>query len=154
MKEPENNDNNETKENSLEYLEEGNSNNSDLNSPKNEDNILQIKETKNKNLNEIENLKNVKMENSNINNEFIIPPELKKTYKITILLTITGIILILSGITKAIIIKRISGGIMFWILAILVLIPGGFYSYQFYKAKTSKREYERQEIFDSIPKLQ
>ena len=43
--------------------------------------------------------------------------------------------------------------IMFWILAFLVLIPGGFYSYQFYKAKTSQKEYERQEIFDSIPKL-
>ena len=155
MNEPENNnDNNETKENSLEYLEERNSNNLDLNSPKSEDNnILSIKETKIKYQNEIEKLKNVKLENNNNNKEFIIPPELKKTYKITIFLTITGIILILSGITKAIIIKRISGGIMFWILAILVLIPGGFYSYQFYKAKTSQKEYERQEIFDSIPKL-
>ena len=155
MKEPENDDNNETKENSLEYLEEVNSKNSDLNSPKSEDNnILQIKEEKKQNQNEIENLKNVKTENNNINKEFIIPPELKKTYKITIFLTIIGIILVLSGIAKAVIIKRISGGIMFWILAFLVLIPGGFYSYQFYKAKTSKREYERQEILDSIPKLQ
>ena len=43
---------------------------------------------------------------------------------------------------------------MFWILAILVLIPGGFYSIQFYRARNCEREYERQEILETIPKLQ
>ena len=83
----------------------------------------------------------------------MIPLELKKTFRLTIALTVTGIILFLCGILKAIIIKKILGGIFFWILASLVLIPGGFYSYQFYKAKAAQKEYERQEILDSIPKI-
>ena len=143
------------KNTSIDYLEEGHTN-STINNLKNGDNnIISINETKDKIQNEVENLKTVKIENSNnmSNNEFTIPPELKKTYRMTIILTITGIILILCGIIKAVIMKRISGGIMFWILSILVLIPGGFYSYQFYRAKKTNREYERQEIFDSIPKL-
>ena len=150
-----NNNKNDIKTNSMDNLEEDKST-SNINNIKSEDsNILSINETKNKFQNEIENLKNVKIENNNnSNDEFIIPPELKKTYRVTILLTITGIILILSGILKAVITKKLLGGLMFWILSILVLIPGGFYSYQFYRAKSSIRKYERQEIFDSIPKLQ
>ena len=85
--------------------------------------------------------------------EFNIPSNLKGTFKFIIALTIIGIFLIFCGILKAIINKNIFGGIMFWILALLVLIPGGFYSYQFYKAKKAKTEIERREIFDKIPKL-
>ena len=149
MENSENNNSNETKTNSMEDLEEGKSKFSDLNSNNNEN-----KMKNNKFHNEIENLKTMKMENNNnMNNVFIIPQDLKKTFIITIILTITGIILIFCGIIKAVIIKRISGGVMFWILAILVLIPGGFYSFQFCRAKYAQRDYERQDILDSIPKL-
>ena len=144
------------KNTSKDYFELEQSNSTINNSKNGDNNILSINETKDKLQNDVDNLKIVKIENSNniSNNEFTIPPELKKTYRMTIILTITGIILILCGIIKAVIMKRISGGIMFWILSILVLIPGGFYSYQFYRAKTTNKEYERQEIFDSIPRLQ
>ena len=144
------------KNTSKDYFEEDQSNSSINNSKNGDNNILSINETKDKLQNDVDNLKTVKIENSNniSNNDFTIPPELKKTYRMTIILTITGIILILCGIIKAVIMKRISGGIIFWILSILVLIPGGFYSYQFYRAKTTNKEYERQEIFDSIPRLQ
>ena len=144
------------KNTSKDYFEEEQSNSTINNSKNGDNNILSINETKDKLQNDVDNLKTVKIENSNniSNNEFTIPPELKKTYRMTIILTITGIILILCGIIKAVIMKRISGGIMFWILSILVLIPWGFYSYQFYRAKTTNKEYERQEIFDSIPRLQ
>ena len=60
----------------------------------------------------------------------------------------------LVGILQSIITRRVLGGMMFWILSILLLIPGGFYSIQFYRAKNAKKNYERQEILDSIPKLQ
>ena len=147
MDNSENGNTSETKSNSIEYLEKGRKNISDLNKKKNENKKFH---------NEIENLKIMKMENNNnnMNNSFTIPPELKKTYIMTVFLTITGIILIFCGIIRAVIIKRIAGGVMFWILAILVLIPGGFYSLQFCRAKYSQRDYERQEILDSIPKLQ
>ena len=152
MKESEKNSTSETKSNSIEYLED-NSNISNLNKDRNENNnIISVNETKNNFQNE--NLKTVTIENSNNSiNEFIIPQELKKTFRFTIILTITGIILIICGITKSIITNKVLGGLMFWILAILVLIPGGFYSYQFCKARQTQKEYERQEIFDSIPKL-
>ena len=155
MDNSENNKINETKEKSVENIKENSSNNSDLNIIKNEDNkISSISKKKNKSKNEFENLKEFNIENINSNNKFIIPPELKKTYTITKFLTITGIILIISGIIKALIVKKFRDGLMFWILAILVLIPGGFYSIQFYRARNCEREYERQEILETIPKLQ
>lgn len=150
-------DKNDSKSDSIDYLEERNSNISTINSEKVEDNNILTKESQNNFQKDLDNLERVKIENGINNpnmNEFIIPQELKKTYKMTILLTITGIILIFCGIIKAVINNKFGGGIMFWILAILVLIPGGFYSYQFFKAKIAKNQYERQEIFDSLPKLQ
>ena len=149
-------DKNDSKSNTIDYLEERNSNISTINSEKIEDNnILSTKESKKNFQKDIDNLRSVKIENgiNNTNNEFVIPQDLKKTYKMTLLLTITGIILILCGIIKAVLNKKFGGGVMFWILAILVLIPGGFYSYQFFKAKISKNQYEKQEIFDTIPRL-
>ena len=136
--------------NSKEYLENDNSNFSEINIITNENNNFEF-ENKNKNKfkNEIETLNNNKS-----NDEFVIPLELQKTFRMTTILTIGGIILLLVGIMQSIITGRVLGGLMFWILAILVLIPGGFYSIQFYRAKTAKKNYERQEILDSIPKLQ
>ena len=50
--------------------------------------------------------------------------------------------------------NNIFEGFFFWILSLLILIPGGYYSCQFYKAKRAKTETERKEILDRIPKLQ
>ena len=86
-------------------------------------------------------------------NKFKIPKELKKTFIIVLILAILGITLIICGFIKAISDATPGGGIMFWVLGIVVMIPGGFYSYQFYKAKKAKEEYRRQDILDNIPQL-
>ena len=85
--------------------------------------------------------------------EFRLPPELKKTYILTLALAILGIILIICGFIKAISDRTPGGGIMFWVLGSIVIIPGGFYLYQFYKAKHAKLNNERKLILDNIPQL-
>ena len=85
--------------------------------------------------------------------KFRIPPELKKTFIIVMILAILGVTLIICGFIKAISDATPGGGIMFWVLGTVVIIPGGFYSYQFYKAKKAKEEYRRQDILDNIPQL-
>ena len=85
--------------------------------------------------------------------KFKIPTELKKTFIIVMILAILGITLIICGFIKAISDATPGGGIMFWVLGTVVIIPGGFYSYQFYKAKRAKEEYKRQDILDNIPQL-
>ena len=85
--------------------------------------------------------------------KFKIPPELKKTFIIVMILAVLGVTLIICGFIKAISDATPGGGIMFWVLGSIVIIPGGFYSYQFYKAKKAKEEYRRQDILDNIPQL-
>ena len=85
--------------------------------------------------------------------KFRIPPELKKTFIIVMILAILGVTLIICGFIKAISDATPGGGIMFWVLGTVVIIPGGFYSYQFYKARKAKEEYRRQDILDNIPQL-
>ena len=95
---------------------------------------------------------NIEMDIKN-KNKFKITKELKKTFIIVLILAILGIVLIICGFIKAISDATPGGGIMFWVLGIVVMIPGGFYSYQFYKAKKAKEEYRRQDILDNIPQL-
>ena len=85
--------------------------------------------------------------------KFKVPPELKKTFIVTIILAVLGVALIICGCIKAISDSTPGGGIMFWVLGGVVIIPGGFYSYQFYKAKRAKEDYQRQDILDNIPQL-
>jgi len=85
--------------------------------------------------------------------KFKIPPELKKTFIIVMILAVLGVTLIICGFIKAISDATPGGGIMFWVLGTVVIIPGGFYSYQFYKARKAKEEYRRQDILDNIPQL-
>ena len=85
--------------------------------------------------------------------KFRIPPELKKTFIIVMILAVLGVTLIICGFIKAISDATPGGGIMFWVLGTVVIIPGGFYSYQFYKARKAKEEYRRQDILDNIPQL-
>jgi membrane-bound ClpP family serine protease len=92
--------------------------------------------------NNITNHNNFKNEN-----KFIIPPTLKKTFFVSITLLLVGIVLIILGFIQSISTATPGGGIMFWVLGGIVLIPGGFYSFLFYKAKRTTDEYERDEIF-------
>ena len=98
--------------------------------------------------NNITNHNNFKNEN-----KFIIPPTLKKTFFVSITLLLVGIVLIILGFIQSISTATPGGGIMFWVLGGIVLIPGGFYSFLFYKAKRTNDEYERDEIFSQIPEL-
>jgi len=86
-------------------------------------------------------------------NKFVIPPTLKKTFFVSITLLLVGIILIILGFIQSIATATPGGGILFWILGGIVLIPGGFYSFLFYKAKRTTDEYERDEILSQIPEL-
>ena len=130
--------------------------------PRNEQEALKAKiinlELKEKPNNEIDYNYDFRVhENLDINiknkNKFKIPKELKKTFIIVLILAILGITLIICGFIKAVSDATPGGGIMFWVLGTVVMIPGGFYSYQFYKAKKAKEEYRRQDILDNIPQL-
>ena len=101
---------------------------------------------------EIEHNQNYNIENTQIE-KFKVPPNLKKTFIVTMILAGLGIILIILGFINAIADATPGGGIMFWILGTIVIIPGGYYSYQFYKAKKATDEYVRQDILDNIPEL-
>ena len=101
---------------------------------------------------EIEQNSNYNIQNSQIE-KFKVPPNLKKTFIVTMILAGLGIILIILGFINAIADATPGGGIMFWILGGIVIIPGGYYSYQFYKAKKATDEYVRQDILDNIPEL-
>lgn len=82
-----------------------------------------------------------------------VPPRLFKTFIITLILALVGIVLIILGCIQSIAEHTPGKGIMFWVLGGVVIIPGGFYSYQFYKAKKAKDDYQREDIFDNIPEL-
>ncbi len=111
---------------------------------------------KNNNINiNRENLPNNE-NNDSLNNQiskFKVPQKLKKTFIVTIILAGLGIILIILGFINAIADATPGGGIMFWVLGTIVIIPGGYYSYQFYRAKKTTDEYKRQDILDNIPEL-
>ena len=97
-------------------------------------------------------IKNHKFKKNSIE-KFRVPPELKKTFIIALILAILGVILIVCGCIKAISDRTPGGGIMFWVLGSIVIIPGGFYSFQFYMAKNTKQRYRRKIILDNIPRL-
>ena len=84
---------------------------------------------------------------------FIVPNDLQKTLKLTLFLAILGISLIILGLVKIIIGWGPMNGNMILILGSIIFIPGGYYSFQFFRAKVAKFEYIRKEIFDSIPRL-
>ena len=132
-------------ETSISINEKSNSS-SDINIIKNDNKILTEEKPYNNNLNIKKKVKILK--------KFKIPSNLKKTFNFIIALTIIGIFLIFCGIIKAVMNNNIFEGFFFWILSLLILIPGGYYNCQFYEAKRAKTETERKEILDRIPKLQ
>ena len=132
-------------ETSISINEKSNSS-SDVNIVKNDNKIFPEEKPYSISLNIKKKIKKIK--------KFKIPSNLKKTFNFIIALTIIGIFLIFCGIIKAVMNNNIFEGFFFWILSLLILIPGGYYSCQFYKAKRAKTETERKEILDRIPKLQ
>ena len=110
----------------------------------------------------LKNNNNTIINNMNIQNndnniifptKFKIPLRLKKTFIVSLILAGLGVVLIILGFINAIADATPGGGIMFWVLGAIVIIPGGYYSYQFYKAKKTTDEYKRQDILDNIPEL-
>jgi hypothetical protein len=85
--------------------------------------------------------------------KFKVPSNLKKTFFCSLALFALGCTLIGIGFIRQIILSVPGLGITFWVLGGIVLIPGGYYSYQFYKAKKSQSEEEREEILENIPEL-
>ncbi len=82
-----------------------------------------------------------------------IPRKLKKTFYYSLLLLLTAIILLIVGIEENVRNNRFKDGLSFYILSLLVFIPGGYYVYQFVKAKISRDVENRREILQSIPEL-
>lgn len=82
-----------------------------------------------------------------------VPPNLLKTFIVTVVLAGIGVVLIILGCIQSIAKHTPGEGIMFWVLGSIVIIPGGFYTYQFFKAYRSHDDFEREKIFDQIPEL-
>lgn len=85
--------------------------------------------------------------------KFHVPENLKKTFICSLILFIIGATLIGIGFIQDVAEADPGKGITFWTLGGIVMIPGGYYSYQFYKAKKAKDEKEREDILSEIPEL-
>lgn len=84
---------------------------------------------------------------------FEIPLHLKKTFICSTILFIVGCLLIGIGFIEEVRSIDPTEGIAFWILGGIILIPGGYYSYQFFKAIRSRDEQVRDDILNDIPEL-
>ena len=82
-----------------------------------------------------------------------IPRRLKKTFYYSLILLVTAIILLIIGIEESLRNESFQDGISFYILSIIVFIPGGYYVYQFFKAKMAKDVENKRDIFEHIPEL-
>ena len=103
---------------------------------------------------EIAQTQDYSIDKENPNKELhTIPPLLKKTMIFSVLLFMIGVLLILVGIAISLLTGSIRKGLTFFVLGCIVIIPGGFYSHQFYRLKKTNDEYERDDIIDQIPEL-
>jgi hypothetical protein len=82
-----------------------------------------------------------------------IPRRLKKTFYYSLILLVTAIILLIIGIEESFRNGSFQDGISFYVLSIIVFIPGGYYVYQFFKAKMAKDVENKRGIFEHIPEL-
>jgi len=85
--------------------------------------------------------------------KFFIPPKLKRTCWLVSFLLLVGIVLLVIGLVHAIKDENFKSGITYFIIAFIVLIPGGFYTFQFIKARCVKDLDKREEILSEIPAL-
>lgn len=84
--------------------------------------------------------------------KFEVPPNLKKTFFMTLSLFIVGVVLLVLGFIEEIADSAPGVSIAMWVLSGIVIIPGGYYSYQFYLAMKARGE-ERDEILEAIPEI-
>jgi hypothetical protein len=82
-----------------------------------------------------------------------IPQRLKKTFYLSILLFVAGIVLLIVAIVEFIQNDSIWNGLQFLILSAIVMIPGSFYTIQFIRAWMAKEIDIKMEIFDNIPEV-
>ena len=85
--------------------------------------------------------------------KFEVPSNLKKTFIFSMVLFVVGLTLFILGFISQVATADPGKGITFWVLGGIVMIPGGYYSYQFYKARRTLNLEERDEILDQIPEL-
>jgi hypothetical protein len=82
-----------------------------------------------------------------------VPKRLKKTFLCALALFLIGVVLLVVGIEESIRREDLFNGLTFGFVAILVLIPGAYYTCKFCKARNTKEVEERREILDAIPEL-
>jgi hypothetical protein len=85
--------------------------------------------------------------------KFQVPPHLKKTFICTMILAGLGLVLFILGFIQDVAAADPGKGITFWTLGGIVMIPGGYYAYQFYRAKKATNEDDRDNILNEIPEL-
>ena len=112
-----------------------------------------VNNLKNKLSIEISSDDHIERENKFDHEKFKVPEHLKKTFICSLTLFLIGSLLIGLGFIQDIANADPGKGITFWSLGGIIFIPGGYYSYQFYKAKKSKDDIERERILKEIPEL-
>ena len=83
----------------------------------------------------------------------LYPPNLKKTFICSASLLLIGISLFILGFIEQVASNTPGDGILMWCLGIIVCIPGGYYSYQFYRARKAVSQQEKEDIFEEIPQI-
>ena len=64
-----------------------------------------------------------------------------------------GLVLFICGFIEKVAMADPGKGLTFWILGLVVMIPGGYYAYQFWKARRCEDEDKRDDILNAIPEL-
>lgn len=90
------------------------------------------------------------LQKNQASNKFKLPNVFKKTFIVVTLLFIFGVLLLILGIVYLSLNKT---GISYLILAIILLIPGVYYTIQFCRARCSKTNTKREDILRNIPQL-
>ena len=82
--------------------------------------------------------------------KFELPNVFKKTFIVVTLLFVLGVLLLILGIVFLVVNNT---GISFLVLAVILLIPGVFYTIQFCRARYSKNSDKSEDILRNIPQL-
>ncbi|CAG9314062.1 unnamed protein product [Blepharisma stoltei] len=92
--------------------------------------------------------------NLDVNPNYQFPEMPKKPLLCACALLLSGIVLFVLGIVEEFTnFEEPSRGIAFWVLGSLTIIPGGYFSFQYYKAYKAKTPIDRMNILRSIPDM-
>jgi hypothetical protein len=89
----------------------------------------------------------------NVVENFKVPSNLKKTFFFVVCLFLLGVVMILIGTILFVTTYALDKSVACWTIGGIVFIPGGYYAYQFYKARKTRDLDERNEILEDIPEL-